>query len=72
MSVIIPGNTVYDTMLLECQDYKEEVLKLFTDHPGLTEFLTVSKQELPTSYSSREGLVKNICNYERVGNVLTG
>ena len=63
---------MYDTTLVECEDYKEEVLALFTAHAGLTEFLTISKQELPTSYSSREGLVKNICNYERVGNVLTG
>ena len=35
------------------------------------EFLTESKEELPTSYSSRVGPVENICNYERVGNVLT-
>ena len=66
------GNSVYDTSLVLCEDYKEELLKIFTDHQGLTDFLTVSKKELPTSYSNREGLVTNICNYERVGNVLTG
>lgn len=59
-------------MLVDCEDYKEKLLEEFTDHQGLKEFLTVSKQELPTSYSSREGLVTNICNYERIGNVLTG
>ena len=35
------------------------------------EFLTESKEELPTSYSSRVGPVENICNHERVGNILT-
>ena len=67
-----PGNTMYDTSVVLCEDYKDELLKIFTDHQGLTDFFTVSKKELPTSYSSREGLVINICNYERVGNVLTG
>jgi hypothetical protein len=35
------------------------------------EFLTESKEELPTSHSSRVGPVENICNHERVGNILT-
>ena len=43
---------------------------MFDNHEGLMEFLTESKEELPTSYSSRVGPVDNICNYERVGNVL--
>ena len=43
---------------------------MFDNHEGLMKFLTESKEELPTSYSSRVGPVENICNYERVGNVL--
>ena len=46
-------------------------MQLFDDHQQLMEFLTESKEELPTSYSSRVGPVENICNYERVGNILT-
>ena len=72
LELIISGNNQFDTTLLACDDYKQSVMDDLTAHQGLTEFLTVSKEELPTSYSSREGLVPNICNYERVGNVLTG
>ena len=66
------SHTVYDTGLVECEAYKEQAMQIFTQHQGLAQFFTVSRQELPTSYSSREGVVTNICNYERVGNVLTG
>ena len=62
---------MYDTSLIECADYKDEALQLFRDHAELMDFLTVSKLELPTAYSSREADVVNICNYERVGNILT-
>ena len=65
------SNTVYDTGLVECEAYKEQAMQVFTQHLGLAQFFT-SRQELPTSYSSREGVVTNICNYERVGNILTG
>ena len=62
----------FDTTLLYCDEYKPDLIDMFDNHEELMEFLTESKEELPTSYSSRVGPVENICNYERVGNVLTG
>ena len=43
---------------------------MFDKHQEFMKFLTESKEELPTAYSSRVGKIENICNYERVGDIL--
>ena len=46
-------------------------MDLFDNHQELMKFLTESKTELPTSYSSSVGPVENICNDARIGDILS-
>ena len=66
------GNEVFDTTYAACDDYKPDMIKEFDEHKELMEFLTVSKSELPTTYSSHSSSVENICNHERTSNILAG
>ena len=64
------GNEIFDTDFAMC-DGLSDMINHFDNHKDLMDFLT-SKDELPTAYSSHKSVTENICNYERIGNILTG